>query len=140
MASSTNGTTYTTDDEDPPSKRRPTPRNALPCNTDQIAHVELFRPKTITNSSSSNSSSSNNSNAASNNGSGKKKKKKRRPPLKKYHLLFAMLYLHQAYWIYSTVGVPYKEFLDKAEREGFEGELYIVVTYNQKHNDLFLKK
>lgn len=44
----------------------------------------------------------------------------RSPPLKKYHLLFAMLYLHQAYWIVSTLGVPYRDFLDKAEREGFE--------------------
>ena len=93
---------------------RPTPHNALPCSSENIAHIELFRPKTITSqtTSSSSSSSSNNNN----------KKKKRRAPLKKYHLLFAVMYLYQIYWIYSTVGVPYKEFLDKAEREGFEGE------------------
>ena len=88
---------------------RPTPHNALPCSSENIAHIELFRPKTIT--SISGSSSNNNKN-----------KKKRRAPLKKYHLLFAVMYLYQIYWIYSTVGVPYKEFLDKAEREGFEGE------------------
>ena len=89
---------------------RPTPHNALPCSSENIAHIELFRPKTITSSIPGSSSSSN------------KNKKKRRAPLKKYHLLFAIMYLYQIYWIYSTVGVPYKEFLDKAEREGFEGE------------------
>jgi hypothetical protein len=43
-------------------------------------------------------------------------------PLKKMHLLFLALYLHQIYWLISTSGTPYKLFLDKAEREGFEGE------------------
>jgi len=74
--------------------RRPMPRNALTCSSKRIAHIELFRPKTIVSS-----------------GSG--------PPLKKYHLLFALAYLHQAHWIASTVGAPYRDFLDKAEREGF---------------------
>ena len=74
--------------------RRPMPRNALTCSSKRIACIELFRPKTIVGS-----------------GNG--------PPLKKYHLLFALAYLYQSYWIASTVGVPYGDFLDKAEREGF---------------------
>ena len=118
MASSSNGATGNGEADDEP--QRPIPRNALPCNSPNIAHVELFRPKTITSSSSSTTTSS----ASSNAGGASGKQKKRRPPLKKYHLFFALLYLHQAYWIYSTVGVPYREFLDKAEREGFEGEFY----------------
>ncbi|KAL9188926.1 hypothetical protein ACHAXT_011416 [Thalassiosira profunda] len=101
---------------------RPLPRNALPCTSKRIAHVELFRPKSITSSTATAASdggySSADSGAAASGGGGKKKA--RRPPLKRYHVLFALLYLHQAYWIYSTIGVPYKEFLDKAEREGFE--------------------
>ena len=104
------------------------PKNALSCNTDQIAYVELYRPKTIVNNTSTSSSNDDN------NGGGKKtkKKKKRRAPLKKYHLLFAILYLYQMYWIYSTIGLPYKEFLDKAEREGFEGKFffcYVDIIY-----------
>ena len=93
------------------------PKNALSCNTDQIAYVELYRPKTIINNNHTTSSTS-----SSNDGGKTNKKKKRRAPLKKYHLLFAILYLYQVYWIYSTIGLPYKEFLDKAEREGFEGK------------------
>ena len=117
MASSSNGM------EDPNNNPRllTKPKNALSCNTDQIAYVELYRPKTIVNNTSTSSS---------NDGGGKKtkKKKKRRAPLKKYHLLFAILYLYQMYWIYSTIGLPYKEFLDKAEREGFEGKLFIYIV------------
>jgi len=107
---------------DKDSELRPIPPNALPCTSKRIAHVELFRPKTITSSSSSSNATSNYNGVGADGGGGGKTttKKKRRPPLKKYHLLFAILYLYQAYWIYSTVGVPYREFLDKAEREGFE--------------------
>lgn len=111
MGSSSNGA----DDPAVSKKRRPTPRNALPCTSENIAHVELFRPKTIIANTTNTS-----------NGKPTIQKKKRRVPLKRYHLLFALLYLHQAYWIYSTIGVPYKEFLDKAEREGFEGKKEVV--------------
>ena len=44
----------------------------------------------------------------------------RRTPLRLYHLLFLLLYLHQTHWIVSTVGDPYRRFLEKAEREGFQ--------------------
>jgi len=36
-----------------------------------------------------------------------------------YHLLFIVLYLHQFYWVISTMGTPYTQILLKAEREGF---------------------
>ena len=98
---------------------RPISKNGIPTDADQIAYVELYRPKTIiSNNTTSTSTSTNNATLA--NGSASTKKK-RRAPLKKYHILFLTIYLYQMYWIYSTIGLPYKEFLDKAEREGFEG-------------------
>ena len=106
-------------DSDEPT--RPIPRNGIPTDADQIAYVELYRPKTIISSTSNDlysSSTTSTTNSNSNNGT---KKKKRKAPLKKYHILFLTIYLYQIYWIYSTIGLPYKEFLDKAEREGFEG-------------------
>eukprot|EP00956_Cyclotella_meneghiniana_P036254 scaffold123263_cov30-Cyclotella_meneghiniana.AAC.1 len=44
----------------------------------------------------------------------------RRTPLRLYHLLFLLLYLHQTHWVISTIGHPYRAFLEKAEREGFQ--------------------
>jgi hypothetical protein len=103
--------------------RRPKPRNALPCTSKRIAHVELFRPRTIIGPSSPGGGSSPAQDADANDGKRRHHRAGRTgPPLKKYHLLFLAMYLHQLYWICSTVGVPYREFLDKAEREGFEGE------------------
>ena len=99
---------------------RPIPPNGIPTDTDQIAYVELYRPKTII-SSTSNDHSTSSTNLPSSNSNNGTKKKKRKAPLKKYHILFLTIYLYQIYWIYSTIGLPYKEFLDKAEREGFEG-------------------
>eukprot|EP00581_Thalassiosira_minuscula_P008067 CAMPEP_0183703840 /NCGR_PEP_ID=MMETSP0737-20130205/1419_1 /TAXON_ID=385413 /ORGANISM="Thalassiosira miniscula, Strain CCMP1093" /LENGTH=1670 /DNA_ID=CAMNT_0025930637 /DNA_START=59 /DNA_END=5071 /DNA_ORIENTATION=- len=107
-------------EEEQDQQQRPMPRNALPCTSKRIAHVELFRPKTITNSNAAATSGANDHGGGGGGTKPAKKKKKRRAPLKKYHLFFATMYLFQAYWIYSTIGVPYKEFLDKAEREGFE--------------------
>ena len=101
---------------------RPIPQNGIPTDADQIAYVELYRPKTIISNNAVTSSTSNsNSNNTITSGSANSTKKKRRAPLKKYHILFLTIYLYQIYWIYSTIGLPYKEFLDKAEREGFEG-------------------
>jgi len=109
---------------------RPIPHNALPCNSDNISFVELFRPKTIiaTNATNATNDNSNDNDANNHNANqSNRRRRRRRAPLKKYHLFFAVLYSFQAHWIYSTVGVPYKEFLDKAEREGFEGELLCVI-------------
>ncbi|KAL7522631.1 hypothetical protein ACHAWX_007330 [Stephanocyclus meneghinianus] len=44
----------------------------------------------------------------------------RRHPVRLYHVTFLLLYIHQIWWVASTSGLPYREFLAKAEREGFE--------------------
>ena len=106
-------------DSDEPT--RPIPPNGIPTDADQIAYVELYRPKTIISSTANDHSSSLTSTNLPSSNSNSNTKKKRRAPLKKYHILFLTIYLYQIYWIYSTIGLPYKEFLDKAEREGFEG-------------------
>ena len=38
-----------------------------------------------------------------------------------YTLAFAVLYIVQIGWVLSTVGEPYRQFLEKADREGFQG-------------------
>lgn len=81
------------------------PPNSLPCSSKRIAHVELYRPKKVLPSSTSSSKT--------------KKKRGGISNIKSYHLLFFALYLHQIYWIISTMGTPYTQFLLKAEREGF---------------------
>jgi hypothetical protein len=40
-----------------------------------------------------------------------------------YNIFFLFLYLYQTSWVVSTVGEPYRRFLEKADREGFQGEL-----------------
>ena len=39
--------------------------------------------------------------------------------IKGFHFVFLFLYLYQSYWCISTIGVPYRQFLEKADREGF---------------------
>ena len=121
-------------------KKRSSNANALPCSSKRIAHIELFRPRSIVPhfTTTSNTPSRGggggeqddndddatkamtSSTATSSSHTGHRRRNK---PLKKMHLLFLALYLHQIYWLISTSGTPYKLFLDKAEREGFEGEL-----------------
>ena len=40
-----------------------------------------------------------------------------------YHWVFVALYLYQSAWVISTIGEPYRLFLEKADREGFQGTL-----------------
>jgi cation-transporting ATPase 13A1 len=40
-----------------------------------------------------------------------------------YHIVFLCLYVYQAGWVLSTIGQPYRNFLEKADREGLEGML-----------------
>lgn len=82
------------------------PPNSLPCSSKRIAHVELFRPKKVLPTTQNNKQTT-------------KKKRRFIHNVKSYHLLFLALYIHQLYWIFSTMGTPYKQFLLKAEREGF---------------------
>jgi hypothetical protein len=43
------------------------------------------------------------------------------PRLNLYSVVFAVLYALQIGWVLSTVGEPYRTFLEKADREGFQG-------------------
>ena len=71
--------------------------NANPCNSKRITSVSLYSPKLSLYSSN-----------------GKHR-------MKAFHLLFIAAYAYQSYWCISTIGAPYRQFLEKAEREGFEG-------------------
>jgi manganese-transporting P-type ATPase len=48
-----------------------------------------------------------------------KKKSKKSFSIRFYNIFFILLYILQGSWVISTIGKPYKEFLLKAEREGF---------------------
>jgi manganese-transporting P-type ATPase len=48
-----------------------------------------------------------------------KKKSKKSFSIRFYNIFFILLYILQGGWVISTIGKPYKEFLLKAEREGF---------------------
>jgi manganese-transporting P-type ATPase len=37
-----------------------------------------------------------------------------------YNLVFICLYIYQGLWVASTIGEPYRKFLEKADREGFQ--------------------
>ncbi|KAG7356824.1 cation-translocating ATPase [Nitzschia inconspicua] len=37
-----------------------------------------------------------------------------------YNIFFLALYLYQITWVVSTIGEPYRKFLEKADKEGFE--------------------
>lgn len=39
-----------------------------------------------------------------------------------YHVVFMALYIYQCLWVLSTIGEPYRQFLEKADREGFQGK------------------
>ena len=70
----------------------------------RIEAVSLYRPKLA---------------ASAGGGAGKRKK---RFQVRLYHLLFAAAYVYQVGWVVSTNGRPYREFLEKADREGFKGK------------------
>lgn len=40
--------------------------------------------------------------------------------LRLYNVVFIFLYIYQTLWVLSTIGEPYRVFLEKAEREGFD--------------------
>ena len=44
---------------------------------------------------------------------------KKKTRLKGFHFFFFVLYIYQSYWCISTIGEPYRKFLEKADREGF---------------------
>ena len=44
----------------------------------------------------------------------------RRHRVRLYNVAFLFLYVYQLMWVTSTIGEPYRKFLEKADREGFE--------------------
>lgn len=40
-----------------------------------------------------------------------------------YNVIFLILYLVQTAIVLSTIGEPYRRFLEKADQEGFQGKL-----------------
>jgi cation-transporting ATPase 13A1 len=44
----------------------------------------------------------------------------RRHKIRFYNLVFLLIFLYQLVWVSSTIGEPYRMFLEKADREGFE--------------------
>lgn len=38
-----------------------------------------------------------------------------------YHVVFVLCYVYQVIYVISTIGQPYRLFIEKADREGFEG-------------------
>lgn len=74
-------------------------RYPKPCDSKRIASVALYEPRLSLETSSG--------------GKG--------PRINAFLFVFIAAYAYLAYWIISTVGLPYRQFLEKAEREGFEG-------------------
>mmetsp|Transcript_13694 Transcript_13694/g.21164 ORF Transcript_13694/g.21164 Transcript_13694/m.21164 type:complete len:1551 (-) Transcript_13694:1328-5980(-) len=66
----------------------------MECDSKRIEKVSIYKPKLAA-------------------GFGKKR-------FRLYHVAFLLLYVYQIIWVISTVGQPYREFLEKADREGFQ--------------------
>jgi hypothetical protein len=75
-----------------------------PCDSKRITKVSLYSPKYSLYYSSKETPT-----------------KKNRRRIKGFHLAFICLYVYQLHWCITTLGLPYRQFLEKAEREGFEG-------------------
>jgi len=56
----------------------------------------------------------------------------RKQRIRLYHLVFIALYIYQCIWVLSTVGEPYRQFLEKADREGFQGMSCEVLFAGEK--------
>ena len=44
--------------------------------------------------------------------------------IRMYHYVFMVIYVFQFIWVFSSIGQPYREFLERADREGFQGKKY----------------
>ena len=71
----------------------------------RIVSVSLYRPNLAASSSAASSSEA--------------PRKKARYQLRPYHVLFLLAYLCQGWQVLSSIGEPYRLFLEKADREGF---------------------
>lgn len=92
------------------------PKMAEETDSKRIESVSLYRPKL----------------AATGSATSKKKKKGRRFHVRLYHVVFLAAYIYQMGWVVSTIGKPYRDFLEKADREGFKGECNIHISCLQE--------
>ena len=83
------------------------PKMAEGTDSKRIESVALYRPKLA---------------AAASGGGSSNKKKKKKFQVRLHHILFLVAYIYQVGWVVSTIGRPYREFLEKADREGFKGK------------------
>jgi hypothetical protein len=97
------------------------------CDSKRIESVRVYRPKWTSSSASAGTSSEERGDKKGGGrgwlggGGGGVGPKSRRPPVQWYTLGFLVLYALQVGWVLSTVGEPYRVFLEKADREGFQG-------------------
>jgi hypothetical protein len=72
-----------------------------PCDSKRIVQVHVYRPKLSAGTA--------------------------RRRIRLYHVVFLMLYVYQIGWLVSSIGQPYRQFLEKADREEFQGKCCLIV-------------
>ena len=95
MANKTSAAAAAADSDEIEKKKKKLSASAKPCDSKRIVAVQVYSPKYS---------------AAA--GRGKRQ-------IRFYNIAFICLYIYVCAWVVSTVGEPYREFLLKAEREGF---------------------
>jgi len=93
----------------------PTSSYEKECDSKRIESVRVYQPKLAVGGGGGVSSSSGD-------GSSKPCRKNPRRNIKLYNVLFLLAYLFQMGWVITTIGDPYRQFLEKADREGFQGK------------------
>jgi hypothetical protein len=68
----------------------------MECDSKRIQRVHLYKPKLAA-------------------GFGKRR-------FRLYHVVFLLCYIYQVIYVVSTIGQPYRQFLEKADRDGFQGK------------------
>lgn len=68
----------------------------MECDSKRIQRVHLYKPKLAA-------------------GFGKRR-------FRLYHVVFLLCYIYQVIYVVSTIGQPYRQFLEKADREGIQGK------------------
>lgn len=99
------------------------------CDSKRIECVRVYQPKLSVGGGSSSSAASSAGGAAQQNpgtaakpAGGGKKKKKAGYKVRLYNVVFLLAYVFQIGYVVRTIGEPYRLFLEKADREGFQGK------------------
>jgi hypothetical protein len=82
----------------------------MECDSKRIQRVHLYKPKLAA-------------------GFGKRR-------FRLYHAVFLLCYIYQVIYVVSTIGQPYRQFLEKADREGIQGKYENWVKEYGKYVDL----